>query len=73
MFFVIILIPFFHYLNLYGAEEILPKAEVIIEKNLEAVCGKDACKKIRNQKIEESVILVKSGINFKTTIYFEKP
>lgn len=68
-----VLISFCFCLNLYGAEEVLPKAEEIIEKNLKAIGGRDAYDKIRNQKTEMTAKIVEMGMDIKLTWYQERP
>lgn len=70
---MVFIILFYNCINLYSAEEVLPDAEEIIKKYHEAICGKDECKNIRNQKIETTQILQAPLINLKTIEYREKP
>ena len=59
--------------GLYAAEETLPTPEEIIAKNIEALGGKKALKKIYNRKIVRNVKLVQMNIEIKDTIYKERP
>lgn len=60
-------------LNLFGSEDILPDAEEIIEKNLEAMGGRSAFEKMRNQKVEITAGMVTMGLDIKLTTYKERP
>lgn len=71
--FITVSISFCFCLNLYGAEEKLPNAEEIIEKNLKAIGGRDAYEKIRNQKTEMTAKMITMGMNIKVTTYKERP
>jgi hypothetical protein len=71
--FIAVPISFCFCLNLYGAEEKLPNAEEIIEKNLKAIGGRDAYEKIRNQKTEMTAKIVTMGMDLKLVWYQERP
>ena len=68
-----ILLAFLVCQGLYAAEEKLPTPEEIIAKNIEAMGGKEALKKIKNKKIVKYVKHVSADIGFKYTEYKERP
>ena len=59
--------------GLYAAEETLPTPEEIIAKNIEAIGGINALKKIQNRKIVLSLKVVQTNMDRKQTIYQERP
>ncbi len=60
--------------GLYAAEETLPTPEEIIAKNIEAIGGLKALKKIKNKKtVTINKIPSRKNFEVKDTIYWERP
>ena len=59
--------------GLYAAEETLPTPEEIIAKNIEAIGGIKALKKIKNKKIVIISKFVQMNMDIQSTSYWERP
>ena len=73
VFIMVILITLLVCPGLYAAEEILPKPEEIIAKNIEAMGGKKAHEKIKSKKIVINFKIIPMNMDAKATYYQERP
>ncbi len=73
VFIIVIFITLLVCSGLYAAEEILPTPEEIIAKNIEAMGGIKALKKIKNKKIVQIRKFDQMKLEIKDTIYQERP
>ena len=73
VFIITLLITFLVCPGRYAAEETLPTPEETIAKNIEAIGGIKALKKIKNKKIVTISKFVQMNMDIKSTSYWERP
>ena len=69
----IALITFLSPFSINAAEEPLPKAEAVLDKCIEATGGKDAYRKVHNEKWSGTIELIGKGVKGKITSYRVEP